>query len=257
MNKTVIASAIAALMLTGCGFEIVDTGHRGVKTRFGEVIGPPLSEGFYTYNPFTSDIKDYDVRVEKHTATTVTYTKDVQQAKVTYVINIAPDPSMITGLIKDIGPDYKERLYPQIVESALKEVIGKWEAVELIENRDKAIREASEIIKVRLAEKNLIMSGFDATDITYTPEFERAVEKKVVAIQEAVEEKNRTEKVREKKVQAILSAEAEAESIRIRSAALAQNKSLVQWEAIQKWDGKLPVYMLGNGAVPFVNLEQK
>jgi regulator of protease activity HflC (stomatin/prohibitin superfamily) len=256
MKKTIIALAVSS-MLTGCGFEIVDTGHRGVKTRFGEVIPPALTEGFYTYNPFTSDITDYDIRVEKFTSQTVTYTKDVQQAKVTYVINIAPDPSAITTLIKDIGPDYKERLFPQVVETTLKEIVGKWEAVELIENRDKAMAEAGEIIRAKLAEKNLVVSGFVATDITYTPEFEKAVEKKVVAIQEAVEEKNRTEKIREKKVQSILAAEAEAESIRIRSQALAQNKNLVQWEAIQKWDGKLPVYVLGGGAVPFINLEDK
>lgn len=39
----------------------------------------------------------------------------------------------------------------------------------------------------------------------------------------------------------------------IRAKALNQNKSLVEYEAVQKWDGRLPQYMMEN-TVPFVNL---
>ena len=54
----------------------------------------------------------------------------------------------------------------------------------------------------------------------------------------------------------VLNAKAEAESIRIRANALEANAKLVEWEAVQKWDGKLPVYSMG-GAVPFINLSGK
>ena len=42
----------------------------------------------------------------------------------------------------------------------------------------------------------------------------------------------------------------------IRANALAQNKALVEYEAVQKWNGKLPIYMMGN-AIPFINLDNK
>ena len=38
--------------------------------------------------------------------------------------------------------------------------------------------------------------------------------------------------------------------------ALTQNKALVEYEAVKKWDGKLPEYMMG-GAMPFINLAAK
>jgi hypothetical protein len=41
----------------------------------------------------------------------------------------------------------------------------------------------------------------------------------------------------------------------IRSEALSKNKGLVEYEAVQKWDGKLPQYMLG-GATPFINISE-
>lgn len=41
----------------------------------------------------------------------------------------------------------------------------------------------------------------------------------------------------------------------IKSEALSKNKGLTEYEAVQKWDGKLPQYMLG-GATPFINLNK-
>ena len=49
---------IAALLVVGVtsSIKVVDTGYRGIKTRFGKVIGESLPEGFYMYNPITSNI---------------------------------------------------------------------------------------------------------------------------------------------------------------------------------------------------------
>ena len=47
---------------------------------------------------------------------------------------------------------------------------------------------------------------------------------------------------------------AEAEAMRIKATALERNQKLVEYEAVQKWNGELPEYM-GSGAVPFLNLK--
>ena len=98
------------------------------------------------------------------------------------------------------------------------------------------------------------MSRFEITDISYTQEFENSVEQKVIAQQKAIEEQNRTKQIEEQARQKVLSAEAEAKSMQIRAEALEQNAKLVEWEAVQKWNGVLPQYMLGSGATPFINL---
>lgn len=51
-------------------------------------------------------------------------------------------------------------------------------------------------------------------------------------------------------------AKAEAESIRIRGEALKENPGLVQLSAVDKWNGMLPVTMLGD-TVPFIQIEQQ
>ena len=73
---------------------------------------------------------------------------------------------------------------------------------------------------------------------------------------QALKAKNKTVQVQEEARQKVISAEAEAKSMAIRANALTQNKALVEYEAVQKWDGKLPVYNMGH-SVPFINLGNK
>ena len=85
--------------------------------------------------------------------------------------------------------------------------------------------------------------------------FEKAIESKVTAEQEALKAKNKTVQIQEEAKQKVISAEAEAKSMAIRANALSQNKALVEYEAVKKWDGKLPDYMMGN-SVPFISLKK-
>jgi prohibitin 2 len=250
-------AAIIVLSFAGCGIKVVDTGQRGIKTRFGEVVSESLPEGLYFYNPITSNIVEMDTRVQRFDGETDTYTRDVQQAVIKYTLNYRLQQNAAHVVYRDIGREWENRLIPQVVLGTLKEVVGKWDAVDLIANRDKAAMTAFESIRRNLADRNVEVSRFEITDIAYTREFENSVEQKVIAQQKAIEEQNRTKQIEEQARQKVLSAEAEAKSIQIRAQALEQNAKLVEWEAVQKWNGVLPQYMLGGGAVPFVNLNAK
>lgn len=254
--------AIAAILVivvsvAGCGIKVVDTGHRGIETRFGKVVSESLPEGIYFYNPITSNIIEMDTRIQRQDGDTDTYTRDVQQASIKYTLNYRLQQNAAHIVYRDIGVEWEQRLIPQVVLGTLKEVVGKWDAVDLIANRDKAGQTAFEAIRTNLAERNIEVSRFEITDIAYTSEFENSVEQKVIAQQKAIEEQNRTKQIEEQARQKVLSAEAEAKSIQIRAQALEKNAKLVEWEAVQKWNGVLPQYMLGSGTTPFINLNPK
>jgi prohibitin 2 len=246
---------LIVVSVVGCGIKVVDTGHRGIETRFGKVISESLGEGIYFYNPLTSHIVEMDTRVQRQDGETDTYTRDVQQAAIKYTLNYRLQQNAAHLMYRDIGVEWEQRLIPQVVLGTLKEVVGKWDAVDLIANRDKAGQTAFEAIRDNLGERNVEVSRFEITDISYTHEFENSVEQKVIAQQKAIEEQNRTKQIEEQARQKVLSAEAEAKSMQIRAQALEQNAKLVEWEAVQKWNGVLPQYMLGNGTMPFINLQ--
>lgn len=261
MKKTLIAAAVLALAVlvgvTGCGVEIVDTGHRGVKTRFGEVVSESLPEGLYFYNPLTSNIIELDTRVLRWDEQTQAYTKDVQQAEIKFAVNYRLHQNKAHIAFKDVGVEWANKLMPQIVYGAIKNEIGQWNAVDIIANRAEVQNKISNTIVSALLTKNIDVERFEITNIDYDAAFERAVEQKVIAQQEAIREQNRTKQIEEQARQKVLQAEAEAKSIQIRAQALERNAKLVEWEAVQKWDGKLPQYMLGGGAVPFIQLDKK
>jgi prohibitin 2 len=246
--------AIVVLSVAGCGIKQVNTGQRGIKTTWGQVVSESLPEGLYFYNPISSNIVEIDTRVQRKDGETDTYTRDVQQAVIKYTLNYRLQQNAAHLMYRDVGRDWDDKLVPQVILGTLKEVVGKWDAVDLIANRDKAGATAFEHIRANLGERNVEVSRFEITDIAYTHEFEQSVEQKVIAQQKAIEEQNRTKQIEEQARQKVLSAEAEAKSMQIRAEALEKNAKLVEWEAVQKWNGVLPQYMLGSGATPFISL---
>lgn len=267
--KWIVGGAIAliALIMVSCSMTTVDTGHRGVKVRFGEVIGEALPEGLYFVNPLTTHVKEVNVQVQRWDGKLEAFTKDVQQADMAFALNYNLDPTFAHVVYREVGNDWVFRLVGQDVFEEVKREVGQNEAVPLIANRDAAAREMERNIIAKLAKRHVIVSSFRLTDINYNPEFRKAVEDKVIAVQNAIAEQNRTVQIREKASQQIetakgnaeatvLNAKAEAQSISIRAQALEQNAKLVEWEAVQKWNGVLPQYSMG-GAVPFINLPGK
>jgi regulator of protease activity HflC (stomatin/prohibitin superfamily) len=250
-----LVAILAGLILSGCGFEIVDTGHRGVKIVLGEVVGEPLPEGLYFYNPFTTSIRELDVREKKMEGKTTAFTRDVQQVIVSYALNYKPDAAVIHLLFKEVGADWDQKFLPQVVEGNLKNAIGQWDAVHLVENRNKAVRASETAIQEVALTRRIVVTRLEVTNLDFHDEFEKATEAKAKAAQDAERAKNETVRIQEEAKQKVIAAQAEAESIRIRTKALETSPALIQYEAVHKWDGKLPQYMLGDKSLPFINIK--
>jgi prohibitin 2 len=254
--KTHAVLIVLAATLSGCGVHTVETGHRGVKTSFGLVKGPPLSEGLYFVNPITTSIHSMDVRVQRWDGKTEAYTRDVQEATVQFTLNYKLRPDAAADVFRSVGEDWASKLVAQVVFQHLKDVIGQWDAVDLIANRQKANDAAQSAITQALGKQNVDVTGFSITDFEFSRAFNEAVEAKVIAQQRAQEAQNRTEQIRQEAQQKVIAATAEAQSMKIRADALSQNPKLVSWEAVQKWDGKLPVNMYGGAAIPFIDVSK-
>ena len=252
--KKYLFFAVMLMMLQACGFEIVDTGYRGVETRFGEVVGGSLPEGFHWYNPLTSDITELDVREQKWESDGLCYTSDTQNVKVEFTLNYYPEPAYIHNMYKEVGEDWANKLIPQIVIGKIKEVVGQYKAEDLVTNRVKATSDILAGVTEKLLTKHIIVKNFEINNLDFNDPFENAIEAKVIAVQQAKEAVNKTVRIKEEAQQKIIEAKAEAESMRIRANALSQNKSLVDYEAVQKWNGVLPVYNMGN-STPFINIK--
>lgn len=235
----------------------IDAGHRGIELHWGKIEGAPLGEGIHWYNPFSTDILELNVQEHKVEGDAISFTRDTQKVTIRFALTLYPDPNKIHEIFHKYSADWQEKLIPQAIQNSIKDVVGKYIADDLVEKRDEARTKAEAEIIAVLATRGVIATRLDFVNLDFDDAYEKAVEAKVVAIQRAAEAKNKTVEIDENAKQKVIAAKAEAESIRIRAEALAQNKGIVEMEAIQKWDGKLPQYMLSGGSVPFLNLDKK
>lgn len=266
MNK-LVKICLLPLMLAACGQ--VDTGERGLKSRFGEIEDVVLTEGLHFYNPLTTSLVTMNTQTQKMQTEVSAYTKDMQTASFVIGLNFSINGENAHNLYLKAGapggresPYYKSKIILPSLTDVVKNVIGQYEANELIFSRE----EASEKIKAALT-KDLEPFYIDTEvvyleNIAFSEAYERAIEAKQIAEQDALKAKNETSKIQEEADQKLIVAKAEAESMKIRSQALSQNKGLIEYEkvqvqreAAQKWDGKLPVNMYGSAPLPMLNLK--
>ena len=233
---------------------IVGVGERGVKVTLGQTSPVALEEGVHFVMPFISTVKKMNVKTVKSNIATMAQSKEIQQARIVYVVNYNLQPENAPKMWRTVGRDYVSVVVMPTVEGIVKDTIGKWNAQDIVANREKVASEVLFKLNEKLGPKYINVSDFQITEIQYSQAFEQAIESKVTAEQEALKAKNKTVQVQEEARQKIIASEAEAKSMAIRAQALTQNKNLVEYEAVQKWDGKLPQYMMGN-SVPFVHLK--
>ena len=233
---------------------IVGVGERGVKVTLGQTSPVALEEGVHFVMPFISTVKKMNVKTVKSNIATMAQSKDIQQARIVYVVNYNLQPENAPKMWRTVGRDYVSVVVMPTVEGIVKDTIGKWNAQDIVANREKVASEVLFKLNEKLGPKYINVSDFQIIEIQSSQAFEQAIESKVTAEQEALKAKNKTVQVQEEARQKIIASEAEAKSMAIRAQALTQNKNLVEYEAVQKWDGKLPQYMMGN-SVPFVHLK--
>ena len=237
-------------------FYSISPGYRGVLITLGKVSQHSYINGVGFKWPFVSSMIKMDVRTRKMTDKTSTYTSDIQTADLEYTFTYDLNPENIHILYEKVGLDYEAKAILPSLNDVLKDVIGKWQAQELVANRDKARVDVVAGLQERLDRRFYQNITFQFINIDYSDKFEGAIEDKVIAEQKAQEAVNNTKRIKEEAEQKLISAKAEAEAMEIKSEALSKNKGLTEYEAVQKWDGKLPQYMLGN-STPFVNLSGK
>lgn len=248
---------LCLIFIFGSWFTVAE-GERALLTTFGKASDHIYEAGLHVKWPYIQSVKTFDVKTIRADFKTETYTKDIQTARITVSYSYNLISNDIIETYKTYGNQWQERiLYPNL-EQAVKAEVGTWNADQMIANRDKVASNILASLQARMIEHSYPVSitNFQMINIDYSDQFENAIEKKVVAEQAALEEANRTKQVEQQATQKVVAAKAEAESMRIRANALANNPKLVNYEFVQKWDGKLPQIMTGDSMPILMNLNK-
>ncbi len=274
----VIIGFILLVVVLTASVKIVEAGHRGVLLKFGAVdTATSLSEGIHFVTPFRDNVVQLEVRTQKTVENAASASRDLQDVSTQVAVNYHINPESAQLLYQQLGYDYANRVIAPAIQESVKQVTARFNAENLITNRETVKSEIEQQIKQRLAAYNIAVEALSITEFQFSEQFRRAVEAKVEAEQRALQANNdlrrieieaqqaearavgeqqaniaRAEGVRQA---AVLQAQGEAEAIQIVEAQLRENPRYLEWLKTQRWDGVLPLVTGGGeGATPFIEI---
>lgn len=142
-------------------------------------------------------------------------------------------------------------------KSELALTVSNYTPIEVYSTKREEIQDhVIERLKKELALKHIILDQVDIREVFYNSDYEKAINNKKLAEQETfrLEEVTKQKLELEKQAEinkniAIQQAQGEAEALKIKGQSINQNPKIVELEWINKWNGQLPTYMMGqNGS---------
>jgi prohibitin 2 len=236
-------------------FVQVPSGSFGIQTLFGSIQDDPLSEGAHFINPLAR-VQDMSLQTFKATLPKEsTGTKDLQVIHTDLAVNWRVQREHVIGIYRSYRNDIGETILLPVVSESLRAVTARHDSEELLTKRDAVSAELLKELREKLNPHHIDIVGVAITNFGFSPEYQQAIEAKVVAAQKKLKAEQDLQRIEVEAKSRIAQAEGEAKAISIQSQAIQSSggANYVQLQAIQKWDGKLPTTT--SAAVPFLNLK--
>ena len=250
-----IAIVIVVLAILSKFFIIVNAGERGVLMQFGKVQEQVLGEGIHVIAPTVYTVKKLSVRVQKQESSAEASSKDLQDVFTDVALNWHIIPEEANAIFQQIG-DEKEvvaRIIEPAVEEVLKAVIAKYTAEEIITKRGEVKAAVDDSLTLRLVTYHIAVDDISLVHVHFSERFSEAVEAKQIAEQEAKRGEFLALKAVKEAEAKVNLAKGEAEVQRLLRDNL--TPELLERQAIEKWDGKLPL-IGGDGGKNLLDLRK-
>jgi prohibitin 2 len=209
------------------GTYIVPPGYRGVLVTLGKVSPQSKPEGFGFKSPFVTTIVPVSLRQQTAEMQAAVISKDLQEVRTKLkVLYRIPEKSAVQIYQQYKGDPFISLIQPR-VDEAIKEITKEDTAQQIVQERAKIKQRTLDNARRKIGD---ILEVVDVVveDISLSENLEAAIERKMVQEQEANKAVFEQQKAQIDAQIAVVRARGEAESIRIRGDALAQNSELIQ-----------------------------
>lgn len=236
-----VISVLLALALLSSFFVIIDAGERGVLMRFGQVQEQILAEGIHVILPLVNTVQTISVRVQKQDIAAEASSRDLQDVFMDVALNWHIVPDEVNTAFQQVGNEQAviDRIITPAVEEVLKAIVAKYTAEEIVTKRGEVKTEVDRSLTLRLATYHVAVDDISLVHVHFSQRFSDAVEAKQIAEQEAKRAGFMAVRAAREAEARVNLARGEAESQRLINETL--TPELLHKQAVDKWDGKLPL----------------
>ena len=191
----IIGIVMLIAILLFASITTVPTGYVGVKTRFGQVQDDTIQEGLNLKMPFVEKIVKIDCKTQKIEYEMEASSKDLQKvSNIKIAVNYGVDKQKANILYREIGENFKTVIVEPAIYESIKSAIANYTAEELVTKRQEVSNLAQETLTNKLKDKGINIISLSMTDLSFSKEFDEAIEKKQVVEQQTQQAKYELEK---------------------------------------------------------------
>ncbi len=266
-------------------FSSVPTGTRGIVTQFGRIIGIQ-QEGLVILPPWQK-LSIMNIRAEQADIDGAEgATSDTQPVNVSLTVRYNIFPDKVAEVYEKYTHNGDLSSYIQTAtQEIFKSVTARYTAPDLIAKRPLVSSDINSALRAKLAIYGANVISIDMKSFKFSEGYMTAISSKVNQEQLRLAADNKLKTVESEQRQKVAIAEAEAsavkakadgdayaqftiakaqaESLRVQNAALAQNKDVLELRRIEvemkkaeTWDGKLPQNIYAGAPIPFLGLSK-
>jgi prohibitin 2 len=227
---------------------VVDPGEKAVifNKATGNLRVTP-NEGFYFLVPLIEQPTVYDMRARTYTMSIATLegelkgddslqalTSDGQNVLLDISVRYHPDADNLDKLHRRLGVDYVNKVLRPQVRSIVRMIVSEYPVLDVYSGKRMLIQsEIEKSLRESFKKNFIICEEVLLRNVQFSTEFQQAIENKQIAQQQAQAMKYVLEKQEMEKTRKIIEATGEAEALRLKGKALAENPLLVQYEYIK------------------------
>ncbi|KAF3927357.1 Prohibitin [Orbilia brochopaga] len=210
--RLAIPAAAGVLLVQSSLYDVKGGSRAVIFDRLSGVKEQVVNEGTHFLIPWLQKAIVYDVRTKPRNISTTTGSKDLQMVSLTLRVLHRPDVKNLPKIYQSLGLDYDERVLPSIGNEVLKAIVARFDAAELITQREQVSNMIRGELLKRANEFNIALEDVSITHMTFGKEFTKAVEQKQIAQQDAERARFIVEKAEQERQASVIRAEGEAES---------------------------------------------